>query len=224
ARGQRMRPEDEFFLQVETATVQQPVGGFVLLDLAGDRPPDLAAVRALVRNRIEFMPRFQQRMRQPSWWRHARWCPVEVDIDSHVREHRLPGAGGHQALAGFVAGLAEQQLDRYRAPWQLWFVPNVGPGEAAAVAILHHCVGDGMGVVDILRALFEPLLPPPDLSDVAVPSPLARAVLPVLGIAQLATDGRVDALPFTAPLSGVRTFCFASTALQPVRELARRTG
>ncbi|HJQ02302.1 MAG TPA: phosphatase PAP2 family protein [Jatrophihabitans sp.] len=223
-RGQRMRPEDEFFLHVETATVQQPVGGFALLELADGKAPDLAAVRALVRQRIEFMPRFQQQMRQPTWWRHARWCPVEVDIDEHVREHVLPGAGGYQALAEFVARLAEQQLDRSRAPWQLWFVPNVGPGEAATVAILHHCVGDGLGVVDIMRALFEPLLPPPDLSDVSAPSPLQRAALPVLGIAQLATDGRIAALPFTAPLSGTRVFCFASTALQPVRELARRTG
>jgi len=223
-RGQRMRPEDEFFLLVETATVQQPVGGFILLELADGRSPDLAAVRALVRERIEFMPRFQQRMREPTPWRHARWCPVEVDLDAQVREHVLAGAGGHQALAGFVSRLAEQRLDRSRAPWQLWFVPNVGPGEAAAVAILHHCVGDGLGVMDILRALFEPLLPAPDLSGVPVPSVVLRAVLPVLGIAQLATDGRVDPLPFTARLSGQRTFCFASTALPPVRELARRTG
>jgi len=230
ARGRRragvpVAAADEFFLQVETPTVQQPVGGFVLLDLAAATgPADLAEFRRVVAERITGMPRFQQRLSEPSQWRHRRWLDVEVDVAEQVIEHRLPPGGGRPALAEFISRLTELRLDQDRPLWRLWWVPEVEPGEAAAVAIVHHAVADGLGVVDILRQLFEPALPAPDLSGIRVPPAPVRAALAVAGVGQLAVDGRADRLPFGGPLSGRRTYRFAMTPLAPVLELARRTG
>ncbi|MFL6164439.1 MAG: phosphatase PAP2 family protein [Jatrophihabitantaceae bacterium] len=222
--GTRVAAADEFFLRVETRTVQQPVGGFVLLDLStADGELELARFRRLFAERISAMPRFQQRLRPAGRWRHARWQTVPVDIERHVSEHRLAG-GGRAALVDFVSRLTELELDPDRPRWRLWFVPDVGPGQAAAVAVMHHAFADGLGVVDILRELFEPALPAPDLSGLPSPSPVARAALALFGIGQLALDGPADRLPFSGRLSGRRTFRCAMTPLEPVLQLARRTG
>lgn len=221
----RVAAADEFFVHVETETVQQPVGGYVLLDLGeADGEVSLARFRELFAERLPAMPRFSQRLVPGGWWRHARWQTVPVDLDRHVLEHRLPDGGGHPALVEFVSRLTEQQLDFDRPMWRLWFVPNVADRQAGAVAIMHHAIGDGLGVVDILRQLFEPALPQPDLSGVRTPPLTVRAGLAAFGIGQLALDGRADRLPYTAPLSGTRTFRSALTPLEPVLELARRTG
>lgn len=225
-RGVRVAAPDEFFLHVETPTVQQPVGGFVILDSGrATSTLDLAAIRTLVAERLPRMPRFQELLRPATRWRHARWLPApDVDLGWHVREHVLPGAGGRGALAGFVARLAEQELDRSRPMWQVWFVPNAGPDEAAAIGIMHHAFADGLGVVDILRQLFDPELPPPDLSGLRLPSLPVRAAGITSGLVQLAADGRGDRLPFTAPLSARRHYSTAVAPLAAVRELARQTG
>jgi len=232
ADGGRVAAADEFFLQVETATVQQPVGGFVLLDLAAaDGPVDLARFRQLFAERISAMPRFSQRLIPAGRWRHARWQTVPVELDWHVAEQRLPPDGGRAALLDYVSRLAEQRLPLDRPLWRLWYLPGVGERQAAAVAIMHHAIGDGLGVVDILRQLFEPALPPPVLPAVrrsSVPVRAGLAVLRfgqlVLGIGQLVLDGRADRLPYARPLSGGRTVGCALTPLAPVLELARRTG
>jgi diacylglycerol O-acyltransferase len=224
-RSERVAAPDEFFLYVESPTAQQPVGGFVMLDFSQLAvPPSLADIRRLVAERIDRMPRFRQRLVPASRWRHTRWQPAEVDIDWHVREHRLQAGSGRAGLADFVGQLAEQQLDRDRPLWQVWLVPNVGPAEGSVVAILHHAVADGLGVVDTLRQLFDPKLPEPDLSGIRQPPWPVRAAASVAGLTQLAADGTADQLPIVQPLTGQRRYRFASTPLEPVRELARSAG
>ncbi|MGX7681112.1 phosphatase PAP2 family protein [Jatrophihabitans sp. DSM 45814] len=223
-RGERMAAQDEFFLHVESAAVQQPVGGFVLLDRTrAARTLDLAAMRELVAAQYRQMPRFTECVKPAGRFRHARWMPAEVDIDWHVRELVLPGAGGRRELANAVARLAEQELDRSRPMWQLWFVPNVGPDESAAIAIMHHSFADGLGVVDILRMLFEPVLPLPDLSAFAPPALPIRLAAGATGLVGLARDGLADKLSFTRPLNGQRDYSFAMTSLDGVQRLARET-
>jgi diacylglycerol O-acyltransferase len=223
--GVRVAAPDEFFLHVESASAQQPVGGFVMLRPAPGGPPlTLADFRELMTARLGLMPRFSERLRPAGWLRHARWVPAEVDLDRHVCEHRLPGTGDRLALAAFVSGLSEQQFDRSKPMWQLWFVPNAGAGESAVVAVMHHCFADGLGVVDILRNLFDPTLPLPDRSDLPRPSRPARLAVGAVGLLGLAADGTADRLPLRGPLSGRRVYSFAMTPLEPVRQLARLTG
>jgi Ca2+/Na+ antiporter len=222
--GERVAAADEFFLEVETATVQQPVGGFVLLDHGQEHQLELSAFRRLLAERLPAMPRLEQRLLAARGLHHARWCPAEVDLTWHVREHVLPGDGGRQALADFIAELTEQQLDRSRPLWQIWYVPNVSPTEASAVAIMHHAVGDGLGVVDILRQLFDPVLPPPDTTHIKRPSLPKSAAAAVAGVAELAADGTADALAFTQPLSGRRAYSMATLPMASIRAISHRTG
>lgn len=243
--GERVSAADEFFLHVETPTVQQPVGGFVLMDTevegaesvgpdpvnshcAGTetcaRRLDLPAIKALFAARIDGMPRLQQRIEPAGWLHHARWVDAPVDLDWHVREYRLPAGGGRPALMEFVSALTEQQLARDRPLWQAWFVPNVGPNECAAVVMMHHVIGDGLGIVDILRQLLDPVLPPPDLSNLALPSVPRRAAAAGLGVLQLAADGVAERMPYTAPLSGRRYYRVRTVPASVVIDVARNSG
>lgn len=223
--GARGATLGQFFLHVEAPAVRQPVGGLVILDSSrATAPLDLAAMRALVAERLPRMPRFRERLRPTGRGGHARWLPApDADLRWHVREHVLPGAGGRGALDEFVAHLAKQELDRSRPLWQIWFVPNAGPGEAAAVGIMHHAFADGLGVVDILRQLFDPGLPPPDHHDQSQPSQAVQIAGIVSGLGRI-SDGRADRLQFGAPLAQQRRYGTAVTGLGDVREVARQTG
>ena len=224
-RGERVAAPDEFFLHVESAEVPQPVGGYILLGLgAGQAPPDVAQVCRLLTQRIARMPRFTSRLQPPGLLRHSRWVPTEVRLEDHVREYRLPAPGGHDGLVRLASRLSEQQLDRSRPLWQLWIVPEVGRRKAAVIGIMHHAIADGLGVVDILRQLFDPELPLPDLSGLRRPAWPVRAAAAVTGLAQLAADGRAQPLPTTLPLTGRRSYRTRTVPLATVRAASRRTG
>ncbi|MCW2539829.1 MAG: hypothetical protein JWN95_1554 [Frankiales bacterium] len=226
--GVRVAAPDEFFLHVESKTVQQPVGGVAWLRRSTARGPITAeAMRELVAVQIGDMPRFSERLQPAGLLRHARWVHCDVDLADHIKEIRLaddPGLAGPNGLAKLVGRLAEQELDRSRPMWQLWIVPDAGEDRAALIAIMHHSFADGLGVVDILRQIIEPLLPPPDLSAVTLPPWPVRAAGIATGVAQLARDGRAQPLAFTRPLSGHRTYSMAQLPLEPVRAAARNAG
>src|SRR5699024_6222153 len=156
----RIPAADAFFLHVEDPGVPQVVGGIVMLDTGaarGDRLPDADQVRALVAARLPRIPQFRRLLVPATWWRRPRWRPAQyVDLRYHVATTRVPDGSGRRGLERLVAELASRPLDLQRPPWRLWLVRGVGAREAAVVALVHHAVGDGIGVVSLLRHLLDP--------------------------------------------------------------------
>jgi hypothetical protein len=216
---------DAFFLYVESAEVPQQVGGIGLLDVRGGVPA-IADVRALMAERLPRLPRLAQRISPPGpFLRRPRWVDEpDIDLTWHVRTATLPAPGGRRALDEFVARLAGSRLDQNRPLWQLWLVHGVGPGESAVVVLLHHVIADGLGVVDILRNILEPELPPATGGLPKGPGPLARAVFGTAGLIQLALDGTAPATSITGRMAADRTFRTVALPLDRVRELAKRAG
>jgi hypothetical protein len=223
-RPPRVAAADAFFLYVESTEVPQQVGGIGLLDVRGG-VPSIDAVRALMAERLPRLPRLAQRISPPGRVRRPRWVDdPDIDLTWHVRATTLPGPGGRRALEEFVEGLASSRLDPERPLWQLWIVHGVGPGESAVVVLLHHVIADGLGVVDILRNILEPQLPPVAGDLPKGPGPLTRTVFGTVGLIQLALDGTAPATSITGPMRADRTFRTVALPLDRVRELAKRAG
>ncbi len=229
----RLPAADAFFLHVESAQVPQIVGGVAILDTSNGNNFDTERVRQLVASRLPGIPQFRRRLLRPTAWRPARWQRVDqVDLRYHVRSTRVPQHSGRRGLQHLVARLISRPLDDGKPPWRLWFVRDVGPNEAAAVVLTHHCVGDGLGVVDLLRHLLDaPTATPSQLAALTAgpPAPprwkaLLAPLATAFGVAQLSLDGRAQRLPFAKTLGGRRIWRTLQMPLPRARTLAKAAG
>jgi diacylglycerol O-acyltransferase / wax synthase len=150
---------------------------------------------AVIRARLAELPRFRHRIVVPeSSWRRPSWAPVaDVDWQWHIPMRDLADAagnpGGLSALNSLVAELQSTPLPLDRPPWRFVAATEFAPGKIAAILIVHHAVADGLQILAQTAALLEPT------AGVAVPVGDRpgfgrRAVGTVIGLAQLATDGR----------------------------------
>jgi hypothetical protein len=122
---------DAFFLHVETAGAAQQVGGLVVFEPTSDGAAlSLERVRKVVRDELERLPRFRQRLAPPSRWRRPRWVDVaDIDWPLHISERR--SADGLAGLRQIVAELAETLMPRDRPLWRLVMVRDVGPEQSS---------------------------------------------------------------------------------------------
>jgi WS/DGAT/MGAT family acyltransferase len=214
--GQTVPAADAFFLHIESPRYPQQVGGVVPLDWtrrAGGIPTQ-ADVIELIHGQLPHLPRFRQRLSGPTatmsrWarWRKPRWVdidpddPDELDWTWHVpvRDVTRPD-GSHPGLAGLdelVAEIAGTQLPMDRPLWRMVVVHGIGPRTAAVVLVVHHVIADGIGTVAQALHLLEPAVPEPEGLGTGRPGPLKRTGAIVLGIAQLAADGRAGRIGLT---------------------------
>jgi hypothetical protein len=222
----RVPAADAFFLHVETPAAPQHVGGVVMLDTSGlpAGQPSAERLAADIRAKIDALPRFRQRLSQPSRWRRPRWVDCEVDWDWHVPSYDLTGPdglpGGEQALYALLDELARTPLPRDRPMWRFPMIHGFAPGRACAVLLMHHSIADGIGVVRQALNFLEPAyaLPVPARRK---PGRLRSAAAIAVGLAQLATDGRPSGrLPTSA--TALRRVGLVQIPLDEVRGIARR--
>jgi diacylglycerol O-acyltransferase len=229
-RERRVAAVDAFFLHVESPTAAQHVGGVVLLDLA-DSPnsaPSRDELEALVRSRLEYLPRFRQRLAWTSSWRRPRWVDAaEIDWNWHIAARDLwtpAGApGGLDALGSLVGELEAVPLPRDRPLWRLIVAHGVTANRSAVILIVHHVVADGFGTVAQALHLLEPALPARPAGSTAGPGPIKTLVATAVGLAQLATEGRPrEGLPVAEDPK--RAFGMVTLPLAEVRVAAQSLG
>lgn len=150
-----------------------------------DRCPDWARLVAAHQWLVSAVPRFRQRVVDPSLGLGA---PTWVDdpefiLDYHLRHIRLPAPGSERQLLDFIQNAAMSPFDKARAPWEATLVEGLEGGGAAYVLKVHHSTSDGLGFMQLLgRVLSTTAEPsgraPPKLSRPAkkVPKPLDLAV------------------------------------------------
>ncbi|MFC6929479.1 phosphatase PAP2 family protein [Actinomadura yumaensis] len=243
-RERRVRPADAFFLAVESRRAPQHVGGLIVLG-APDGSVTRERLVALVRDRLEGLPRFRQRLAPRGRWRRPAWSEqAAIDWDWHVPVRDLPAPGGRAALDRLVAELQSEPLPRDRPLWRLVLVRGYEPDRTAVVFLMHHVVADGIGVISHALRLMDD---PPDRPGAgggrgrgpsplaglgallrgggtrAGPGPFRRAAGTAAGLFQLATESRQGArLPDAA--TPERTFGTFGLPLSAVRDVARRRG
>jgi WS/DGAT/MGAT family acyltransferase len=219
--GPRVKPADAFFLAVESPASPQHVGGVIHLDTTRTKVTRQALIDAVCDHMAE-LPRFRQRLTPGGWVRRPAWEDhPELDWDWHVVVRDVGGA----RLEALVAELQSAPLPRDRPLWRLILVPDIAAGRTAVIFLMHHVVADGIGVIAHALGLMEPTLPP--AQNGRRPGRLRTAAGTVIGIAQLAAEGRQElrlsaAEPASAADSGERRFGMFRLPLRTVRDTARR--
>lgn len=115
-----------------------------------------------VRARLGHHHVFTHRIRRvPLGLEHPHWVPApDFDLSSHVRVTAID-APGWAPLEGPLSELLSTRMDLTRPPWELHFFTGVSgivdqPGRLTAVALkAHHSVGDGLGVLQLVKRVFS---------------------------------------------------------------------
>lgn len=153
----RLSALDASFLYMEDASTPMHAGGVAVF-----RPPatgfDHERLVRLIRQRIPFVPRYRQRIREvPFGIARPVWVDDErFDVTYHVRRSALPKPGSREQLNELVARLMSRPLDRSRPLWEMYLVEGLSDGCFAIVAKSHEALVDGLSAVDIAQVMLDP--------------------------------------------------------------------
>ena len=78
----------------------------------------------------------------------------DFTLRAHVRRIALPGRADREELQTLVADLASTPLDHSHPLWQFHVVENYVEGPAL-VARIHHCIADGIALVQVFLSLTD---------------------------------------------------------------------
>jgi WS/DGAT/MGAT family acyltransferase len=148
---------DASFLFMEDASTPMHAGGVAVFT-----PPaggfDHERLVRLIRQRIPFVPRYRQRVRDvPFGLARPVWVDDErFDVTYHVRRSALPKPGSRDQLNELVARLMSRPLDRSRPLWEMYLVEGLADGNFAIISKSHQSLVDGLSAVDIAQVMLDP--------------------------------------------------------------------
>jgi len=152
----RLTSLDASFLYLEESTTPMHVGSVMVF-----QPPDdgfdYDRLVSLITNRIAFVPRYRQRIREvPGRLANPVWVDdVDFDVTYHVRRSALPRPGSDDQLQEFVARVQPKRLDRARPLWEVYLVEGLAEGRFALVTKTHQALVDGINAVDIAHVIVD---------------------------------------------------------------------
>lgn len=152
---------DNTFLVMEGPTTPMHVGATLIFERGplgtGNGGVDIEAIRRFIGARLQYVPRYRQRLAFIPIERHPVWVDDEhFDLDFHVRHTSLPRPGSEAELQRLAARIWSQRLDRGKPLWECWVVEGLDGDRFALVTKVHHCMIDGLAGVDLLKMLLSP--------------------------------------------------------------------
>ncbi|MFO8113611.1 MAG: wax ester/triacylglycerol synthase family O-acyltransferase [Desulfosalsimonadaceae bacterium] len=115
---------------------------------------DLNRVSALVEKRLLCHDRFSmlpsRRTGRGTWARHK-----TVDLTYHLCRTPLSPPGGKKQLRKLFSELSADPLDPERPLWRIHYIENIGSGGSILFFRIHHCIADGMALVNLLLSITE---------------------------------------------------------------------
>jgi diacylglycerol O-acyltransferase len=217
----RLTAVDASFLHQEDAASHMHIGAVTIFE---GPPPPFSAVLDHIRSRLQFVPRYRQKLAYPPL---DSGRPLWVDdptfnLEYHVRHSALPAPGSEQQLYRLAARIGSQQLDRSKPLWECWFVEGLEDDRFALIFKTHHALVDGVSGVDLATVLFD-LQPVPPRLDAELapwtprPEPTSAELVAagVAGLARTAFDVASKALGAATNPSG---------AVDALREAAEGIG
>ncbi|WP_183095768.1 wax ester/triacylglycerol synthase domain-containing protein [Nocardioides stalactiti] len=179
----RLSALDAAFLQVEDRQNRMQLAGMLVFD---GPAPSYDDFRAAVCERLVPLPRFTQRLRQaPFGLTRPSWVDDDAfDLGYHVSRVALPGAGGDDEIAAHIDQLTSAPLDLQRPLWEVGLVEGVEGGFGVSLKV-HHCMVDGLSIIDIFTALLAPDSALPDAPPAPRTAPAPRPAPPTSPVKRL---------------------------------------
>ncbi|GMA18561.1 wax ester/triacylglycerol synthase family O-acyltransferase [Arsenicicoccus piscis] len=152
----RLTALDASFLYVETPATAMHTGSVMVF-----QPPsggfDYARLLNLVANRITYVPRYRQKIKEvPGRLSLPVWVPdSSFDVTYHVRRSALPRPGTDEQLQEFVSRVQARPLDRRRPLWEVYLVEGLEHGRFAIVTKTHQALVDGVHADDIAALILD---------------------------------------------------------------------
>src|SRR5215204_6419225 len=152
----RLTPLDVSMLALDTVRTPGHVGMVDIFD-PGIEGFDYERLIALIRDRIEFVPHYRQRVRPvPARLAPPVWVDDEnFDLTFHVRRSALPRPGSLAQLRELVGRVMSQRLDTSRPLWEMYLVEGLEGDRLALLAKSHLCLVDGIDTVEIGQVLLD---------------------------------------------------------------------
>lgn len=172
---------DTAWLHMDEPTSMALIVGVIMFE----KPLAFAALKELVRERLLRVPRFRQRVREPLFgvgvpqWQED----PHLNLDAHLHRIALPAPHDQSALHELVGDLMSTPLDFSKPLWQFHLVEQYEKG-CALIARIHHAMGDGLALVQVLLSL----------ADGALEIPLREAEQNDDGLERSRSNGRGSAL------------------------------
>ncbi|UJR84648.1 WS/DGAT domain-containing protein [Sandaracinus amylolyticus] len=198
--------------------------------LSFDGTLDEEALRTRLEDRLLAHPRFRQRVVAPHDGA-PRWeDEPDFSIARHISRTRLQAPAGRAELEALVGGLMSDPFDWSRSPWRVVIVEGLAAGTALVVQV-HHCMGDGFALMEILLSLADDPIARPRATAWPFPTtPRARDV-PRLVLGGAGSLSRLSRLSFDPPsalrrhATGHRVASWSrGLSLERIREIAHRRG
>ena len=142
-----LSPVDAAWLHMDTPTNMAMITGVMMFS----ERLDIWRLKEVVEHRLLQHERFRQRIHQPLLGlRRPSWeIDPYFDLDAHIRHIALPAPGDVAALQSLVGDLMGTPLDSTKPLWQFHVVDNFNGG-SALICRLHHCIADGLALVQVL--------------------------------------------------------------------------
>jgi diacylglycerol O-acyltransferase len=144
-----LTPVDHAWLRMDRLTNLMMINGV----LAMEGTPDRARLREVIERRILALPRFRQKIvlrRGKPFWEDD----PDLDLDAHLHWMRLPDPGEETQLRDLISGLVCEPLYPQRPLWSFHVIENYY-GHTVLYARIHHCIGDGVGLMFVLLSLAD---------------------------------------------------------------------
>ncbi|WP_022834520.1 wax ester/triacylglycerol synthase family O-acyltransferase [Salisaeta longa] len=145
---------DAAWLRMDRPTNLMTITAVVVLQ----DPMDTDALKALIEERFLGFTRFRQRIEDLDGT--PRWAlDPYFDLDQHVRPAALPGAADQRALQAYVSQQMSTPLDKTKPLWTMDCIEEYQGGTAIVIR-LHHCIADGIALVQVLLSLTDEYFDP----------------------------------------------------------------
>ncbi|HKK55272.1 wax ester/triacylglycerol synthase family O-acyltransferase [Marinobacter sp.] len=175
-----MSSVDTAWLHMDQDENHMMITGVLVLD----RPLDPGMFKKLLVERLLHFDRFRQKVVEhngKAYWQND----PHFHLDNHVHRIGLPEPAGQAELEELVADLASESLDFHHPLWQFHLVDRYEDG-AALISRIHHCIADGLALVQVLMSLADAAgdPPAPELDPLRETSLLERLSRPLRQVAQ----------------------------------------
>ena len=164
---------DTAWLRMDHPTNLMTITAILILE----DPIDIDTFRDVVNERMAGFPRFRQRVTNLNGSPHWELDP-HFDITQHVHRSALPKPAKQNELQERVSDLMGVPIDFSKPPWQMEFIEDYMGGSAVIVR-LHHCIADGIALVQVLLSLTDEFYDPKH-HDLARPGSSAWDLVPSL--------------------------------------------